>query len=82
MQQVGNAIQAIPRFLDRTIYSDPGIRYATEQTVCFTVPRTVVQVNRNIHETGLKNVLAGWERFLNDFSADILDTFAPGALGD
>ncbi len=80
MQQVGNAIQAIPRFLDHHIYSDPGIRYATEQTVCFTLPRTVVQVNRNIHETGLKNVLAGWERFLNDFSADILDTFAPGAI--
>lgn len=62
------------------IYGNEGKRYAFEQTVCFTVPRTMQQLYRNKHITGEVNKMAAWEMLIRDLMADFLDTFAPGLL--
>lgn len=62
------------------LYNNDGKRYAFEQTLCFTAPRTAQQLYRNFDLTGETNKMAAWEMLIRDLTADFLDTFAPGLL--
>jgi hypothetical protein len=57
-----------------------GMRYAVEQTLGYTFPRTYQQLGRTKKETGEWNYLAGLEIFIRDLAADFADTFLPGLL--
>ncbi|MCA9842275.1 MAG: hypothetical protein KC475_09155 [Cyanobacteria bacterium HKST-UBA03] len=57
-----------------------GMRYAFEQTLGYTVPRTVQQLWRTRSITGKNNDLAGLEMFVRDTAADFTDTFLGGLV--
>jgi hypothetical protein len=78
-QFAGGALASLQKVFS-DVYSDTGKRYAFEQTVCFTVPRTTQQLYRNFDLTGETNKMAAWEMLIRDLMADVLDTFAPGLL--
>lgn len=64
-----------------TLYDQgEGMRYAVEQTLGYTFPRTYQQLGRTKKETGEWNYLAGLEIFIRDLAADFADTFLPGLL--
>lgn len=75
--------QAYPlaQWVVRNLYDrGEGFRYAVEQTIGYTIPRTVQQWNRTRHVTGKSNRLAALEMLLRDLAADFADTFLPGLL--
>lgn len=57
-----------------------GMRYAFEQTLGYTVPRTMQQLFRTRNITGKNNDLAGLEMFVRDTAADFTDTFLGGLV--
>jgi hypothetical protein len=64
-----------------TLYDQgEGMRYAVEQTLGYTFPRTYQQLGRTKKQTGEWNYLAGLEIFIRDLAADFADTFLPGLL--
>lgn len=68
-------------WLNRNLYDrGEGVRYVVEQTLGYTVPRTVQQLNRTKHVTGESNPLAAMEMLIRDLAADFADTFLPGLL--
>jgi hypothetical protein len=63
-----------------TVYATDGARYAFEQTLGYTVPRTMGQLFRTKKLTGENNPQAAKEMFERDTLADFEDTFLPGLL--
>ena len=64
-----------------TLYDKgPGVRYAVEQTLGYTFPRTAQQFYRNYSITGDGNPQAAKETFIRELTADFMDTFAPGLI--
>ncbi len=57
-----------------------GVRYAVEQTLGYTAPRTIQQLNRTREITGEGNKMAAIEMLVRDLAADFTDTFMPGLL--
>lgn len=81
VQFKGRAIDRGVEFIVSNFYDKgEGVRYVVEQTLGYTVPRTVQQYNRTRHITGEGNKLAAKEMFVRDIAADFTDTFLPGIL--
>ena len=57
-----------------------GVRYAVEQTLGYTVPRTLQQLWRSKEITGENNPQAAREAFFQELGSDFSDTFLPGIL--
>lgn len=69
------------RFIVQNLYGrGEAVRYAVEQTLGYTVPRTVQQLNRTKEITGENNHMAAKEMLVRDLAADVMDTFAPGLI--
>ena len=76
----GNAMGAVNAVVDGLYGRGEGVRYAVEQTLGYTVPRTVQQLYRTKQITGEKNKQAAEEMLFRDLAADFEDTFLPGLL--
>jgi hypothetical protein len=72
--------KAVSGFTHYIFDQGEGVRYAFEQTVGYTFPRTFQQLNRTRKHTGEWNFLAGTEMLVRDLAADFADTFLPGLL--
>lgn len=76
-----NAANKTVSWLSHTLYDQgEGVRYLVEQTLGYTVPRTVQQLNRTRSITGEGNPLAAMEMCARDLAADFADTIMPGLL--
>jgi hypothetical protein len=76
-----NAANKTVSWLSHTLYDQgEGVRYLVEQTLGYTVPRTVQQLNRTRSITGESNPLAAMEMCMRDLAADFADTIMPGLL--
>ncbi len=57
-----------------------GFRYLVEQTLGYTAPRTIQQLNRTRSITGKGNEMAAQEMLIRDLAADFTDTILPGLI--
>lgn len=80
-QSASSALTNAAGVIVSTLYDKgPGVRYAVEQTIGYTVPRTAQQLYRNHGITGDVNPQAAKETLIRELSADFMDTFAPGLI--
>lgn len=83
-QGLGAVVNPANQFVSwftRNLYDrGEGVRYAVEQTLGYTAPRTVQQLNRTRSITGESNPLAAKEMLARDLAADFADTFLPGLI--
>lgn len=74
-------LDAPVQWISRNIYNaGDGVRYAVDQTVGLTAPRTYHQLKRTSKITGEDNPNAALELLVRDLAADVADTFAPGII--
>ena len=74
-------LDAPVQWISRNIYNaGDGVRYAVDQTVGLTAPRTYHQLKRTTKITGEDNPSAALELLVRDLAADVADTFAPGII--